>query len=328
MRHSLVEGTLRVLGTGFLGVWHMRPKALRRRAANRDRCHGCRHRHHRLMRVLAILLGFQVLGVVALAAFAVRAPLCRPPSWMSPLDAQRYVTPGGGPIVALRQFLTAGQTGLALAYAETRGADVCRFAPNGNLTARMETGFARGGTMFGHIFLTHPQAHTDSYEELLGLKRHEARHTEQWALFTVLGGPAAFPVAYSVDELFAPGAFNHFERHAGLREGNYAPPDGPSPTATRLLLVGAIVLILLFERHRVRRQAALLLLLARRFRQRAANPWWHEKTEPVPENRLVRRVSPTAAGVLAEHRRLRQLGCSACGDLPKTSPQPAKASQH
>jgi hypothetical protein len=303
----------------------MRPSASRRRAGNRERCHGCRHRHHRLMRVLAVVLGLQVLGVVALAVFAARAPLCRPPSWSTPVDAQRYVTPGGGPIVPVRQFLTAGQTGLALAYAEARGAEVCRFAPNGNLTARMEAGFARGGTMFGHVFLTYPRAASETFDELVPLKRHESRHTEQWALFTLLGGPAGFPIAYSVDELFAPGAFNHFERHAGLEEGRYAPPDGPSPTTTRLLLVGALLLIILFERHRVRRQAALLLLLARRVRQRAAKPWWHEHTEPVAENRFVRRVSPKAAGVLAEHKRLRQLGCSACGGLPEAKvPSPSR----
>ena len=173
-----------------------------------------------------MLVSLQVVGLLGLAAFGLGAPTCQPPARLTVNQAAAYTRSGASPAVFARQVLTAGQTGLALTYAKTRGANVCRFAPNGNLVARMESGFARGGTMYGHVFLTY--AHDDySYRELRSIKRHETRHTTQWAAGTLLGGPLAFPVAYSADELVAPGAYNHFERAAGLTDGGYEVPDGP-----------------------------------------------------------------------------------------------------
>nr|WP_166665367.1 hypothetical protein [Kribbella sp. VKM Ac-2527] len=67
--------------------------------------------------------------------------------------------------------------------------------------------------------------------EELRLARHESRHTDQWAVLTLVGGPLAFPLAYYTDSAFFPGSRNHFERAAGLADGNYLPPpdDNPAP---------------------------------------------------------------------------------------------------
>ena len=329
VRSTWGEGVLRTFGTGGLGLWHMRPAACRRREDRQEKCGGCRKRHRRLLRVLAVLVGLQVVGLLGLAAFGLGAPTCQPPAKLSVSQAASYTRSGASPAVFARQVLTAGQTGLALTYAKTRGADVCRFAPNGNLVARMESGFARGGTMYGHVFLTY--THVDySYRELRSIKRHETRHTTQWAAGTFLAGPLAFPVAYSADELIAPGAYNHFERAAGLTEGGYEVPDGPSPTLTRVFIAAVLVGLVLFERHRFRRQ---LLLLRTHFRHRRASrttgqaPWWHAETKPIARGRILRllhRVSPRTADVVAEHRRLQQVGCPSCGATPSMK-RPADA---
>ncbi|ONI75516.1 hypothetical protein BWI15_06610 [Kribbella sp. ALI-6-A] len=289
-----VEGTLRVLGTGLLGIWHLRPSARRARADRRTTCGGCRKRHRRLLRALGGLVALQVVGIAGLVAFGLGAPVCPPPPTLNREEAIAYTTAGEGPWLRTRQVLTSGQTGLALLWARTRDADVCRFAPNGTLVARMESGYARGGTMYGHAFLTSP-GQDRTYAELVPIKRHESRHTVQWTVGTALAGPLGFPVAYSLDELFAPGAHNHFERAAGLTDGGYAAPDTPPPTVVRVFLVLVLLGVVTFERHRLGRQ--LTLLRAHLEHQRR------------------RRPGTGLAATLAEHRRLRQIGCPSCGDL-------------
>jgi hypothetical protein len=311
-----VEALFRVLATGLLGLWWSRPSAMRRRLVRRRECTGCLHRYRRLMRLLIILAWLQICGVVVLLGYGVQVRTCQPPAWSTAADAARYLTPGDSWIIPTRQVLTSGNSGLALAYSKLRGAEICRYAPTGNLIASMHGGFARGGTMYGQTFVTLPRPDY-TYPELEPVVRHEARHTDQWALFTVLGGPLAFPLSYSIDEIFAPGPYNQFERNAGLAGGGYVLPDGPSPTTTRLLVAAAVAAVVIFERHRVRRQIHLLVLLARRVRA-AEEPWWYAHTKPVIAGRLsqlVARVSPTAAEIITDHRRMHQLGCRHCGDL-------------
>ncbi|MDQ0408749.1 hypothetical protein ABVB69_38350 [Streptomyces sp. NPDC000349] len=87
-------------------------------------------------------------------------------------------------------------------------------------------GYARAGTMYGTIYVSHPEPGA-SPDRILRLSEHEAHHTYQWARTTLLAGPTAFPTAYAGDELFFPGPRNHFECQAGLADGGYASaPDG------------------------------------------------------------------------------------------------------
>jgi hypothetical protein len=311
-----VEVVLRVLGTGLLGLWWSRPAAMRYRRMRRSECTGCQNRYHRVMRVLIILVWLQTLGVVALLANGVRPPTCQPPSLSSFNGATHYVTPTRDWVIPVRQVITAGNSGLAVAYAKSLGAQICDYVPNGTLLGRMNDGFARGGTTYGHTYLTSRQPER-TFSEMAPVMRHESRHTDQWALFSLLGGPIAFPIAYGVDDVFAPGPYNNFERDAGLADGGYVLPDTPSPTTTRLIVAGAIAAVFIFERHRVRRQIRLLMLLARRVRA-AEQPWWYGHTKPVapgPAADAVRRLSPAAADAMADHRRLQQLGCPDCGAM-------------
>jgi hypothetical protein len=309
-----VEVVLRVLGTGLLGLWWSRPSAMRYRRLRRGECAGCQHRYHRVIRLLIVLVWLQIAGIVTLLAYTVGAPTCQSPTLSSFNGATRYVTPARDWVIPVRQVITAGNSGLAVAYGKSLGAQICDYVPNGTLLGRMSDGYARGGTTYGHTYLTslEPQR---VYSEMAPVMRHESRHTDQWALFTLLGGPVAFPLAYGVDDFFEPGPFNNFERDAGLADGGYVLPDTPSPTTTRLILAAAIAALVIFERHRVRRQLRLAKLLVQRLRA-AEPPWWYAHTKPVapgPAIGAVRRVSPAAADAMADHQRLQQLGCPDCG---------------
>jgi hypothetical protein len=311
------EVVLRVLGTGLLGLWWSRPAAMGHRRRRRRECSGCLNRYHRVIRVLIVLVWLQIAGVVALLAYAARPPTCQPPSWSSSNGAAHYVTPTRDWVIPLRQVITAGNSGLAVAYGKILGARLCEYVPNGTLIGRMNEGYARGGTTYGHTYLTSPRPER-TFSEIAPVMRHESRHTDQWALFTLLGGPMAFPLAYSVDELFAPGAYNNFERDAGLADGGYVLPHTTSPTTTRLIVAAAVAGVIIFERHRVRRQFRLLMLLIHRPRA-AGPPWWYAHTKPVapgPVTGAVRRIAPAAADVMTDHRRLQQLGCRDCGAFP------------
>ncbi|MBZ9645028.1 hypothetical protein [Streptomyces sp. PSKA30] len=229
--------TAALAGLGVFGAVLVVPAIVRRRLSRR------------LAAVLLILAAAQGTGALVTVVMGMRAPICRPPTFSPPGQAAAYTTRQDTLWVSTRQALTAGPTGLALIYAQVRGADVCRFAPNGNLIARMDTGYARAGTMIGHLFLTYPKPDL-TYEDLVPLTQHEARHADQWAVAGVLGGPMAFPAAYTADELLAPGAHNHFERHAGLTGGGYTVPDQPPRTLGRLAIT---LLALTFLRQAFRR---------------------------------------------------------------------------
>lgn len=93
---------------------------------------------------------------------------------------------------------------------------------------------------------------------MIDLAAHEARHRPQWAVATVIGGPFAFPVVYTVDDFFFPGPRNHFERMAGLESGGYqheghGPVLGPPQIAVLCAVPVAIAGGWLVVRRRRRR---------------------------------------------------------------------------
>jgi hypothetical protein len=78
-------------------------------------------------------------------------------------------------------------------------------------------------------------------ESLKALVQHEAAHRTQWAVGTVIGGPAAFPIAYGVTYFFFPGARNPFERLAGLESGGCTPSGtGPVLGPAQLAVLSAL----------------------------------------------------------------------------------------
>lgn len=91
------------------------------------------------------------------------------------------------------------------------------------------------------------------------LGEHESHHLDQWAVFTLAGGPLAFPTAYHLDNAFFPYSLNHFERAAGLALGGYPIPDsyGPDPL-WRLVAVISVVSAVAF-RSRLRLLSRVLV---------------------------------------------------------------------
>jgi hypothetical protein len=85
------------------------------------------------------------------------------------------------------------------------------------------------------------------------LARHETHHLDQWAVFTLGGGPLAFPVSYYTDTAFFPGSRNHFERAAGLSDGNYPIPDsyGPDPVWPLVAVIGLVLVVVFRTRLRL-----------------------------------------------------------------------------
>ncbi|MEO3843472.1 hypothetical protein [Streptomyces sp. CNZ287] len=149
---------------------------------------------------------------------------------------------GGGVWQTARTVLNAPVSGAALLYAAGEGGEIYHCAANGTTAVILDDGFARAGTMYGTVFLTDQRAETQS-PRMRKLSEHEARHSDQWALGSLLAGPAAFPALYAADEVFFPGAYNHFEQAAGLEDGGYDPPPDSPPAAGRLAVLSVGVLV-------------------------------------------------------------------------------------
>lgn len=153
-----------------------------------------------------------------------------------------------------QQAATWPETGIGLLYSRASGARVClsRAADYFVAVHANNPAGARAMTL-GDIVLT--PGFNYSKAKLRGIILHEARHREQWAVGTVIAGPLAFPVAYTIDDFFFPGAHNHFERMAGLGAGGYThegtgPVLGPAQIAALSALAAIIVVTLLAARHR------------------------------------------------------------------------------
>ncbi|MER6426000.1 hypothetical protein [Streptomyces sp. NPDC001137] len=163
---------------------------------------------------------------------------------------------GTGLWEAARTVVNAPVSGAALLYGMSQGGEVYQ-GDNGTTAVVLDDGVARAGTMFGTVFLTDQRMESES-PRTHRLAEHEARHADQWAGFSLAAGPAAFPALYALDEAFFPGAFNHFERQAGLEDGGYDTPSDCPSLAGRLGLVslGLLAGSALVVRHRRRRPAA------------------------------------------------------------------------
>ena len=161
---------------------------------------------------------------------------------------------GDGAWATTRALVNAPVSGAALLYGVDRGGDLYQ-NDNGTTAVVLDDGVVRAGTMFGTVFLTDQRMDTET-PRTSRLSEHEARHADQWAAFSIAAGPAAFPTLYAVDETFFPGAFNHFERQAGLTDGGYNTPSDCPSIAGRLTLVSLALLAgsVLVVRRRLRAQ--------------------------------------------------------------------------
>jgi hypothetical protein len=218
-----------------------------RLASAAESCAHCR-RSHRMRR---LAFGFYVtacLGFLVVRGTLVTQPAaaCQPQAWHTPGDVAAFAsvapTSVGG---VVRSIADAVPTGAGLAYSRALGANVCTFSPQGIYVADVVSGYVgRGAFDLGQFVLSQPQPGFTS-DAVLSVEAHEAVHTRQWSAFTIAAGPLAFPASYFFDELFFPGAYNHFERNAGLINGGYWPPDQAPPARSALMLPAAAALIAL-----------------------------------------------------------------------------------
>jgi hypothetical protein len=169
------------------------------------------------------------------------APVCAAPpgeEWGSTAE----IAPLTASVFA-QKVATWPETGLAMLYADARGLTVCRYAAANYYVGVVTVAEAGKRTVnFGDMVVSprFPTAPSEAAE----LAEHESHHRPQWAVATLLAGPAGFPVAYGIDDFFFPGARNHFERLAGLTSGGYVwegagPVIGVPQVVVLVLVVGA-----------------------------------------------------------------------------------------
>ena len=201
--------------------------------------------------LVAAALVITAVGAVWRLTTAIQpVPACSPPGGAqaatrsAPFDAW----------LVTQQAATWPETGIGMLWARASGAHVCVSRSADYYVAVHADNIAGARAMnLGDIVLS--PGFNISREELTTLVAHEARHREQWAVVTVIGGPFAFPVAYAIDDFFFPGSRNHFERQAGLESGNYrhsgtGPVLGPAQFAALCVLAVIMVVALLGARHR------------------------------------------------------------------------------
>lgn len=116
-------------------------------------------------------------------------------------------------MTAARAVANLPTTAAAVVWARAHGGHC---TVHGDLTvscADMSGGYVNAATTVGNVWL---------YGDLDGSDRHrhEARHSDQWAMF---GGGPTFPALYGAESLRTRGDFydNVFERWAGLHDGGY-----------------------------------------------------------------------------------------------------------
>lgn len=165
---------------------------------------------------------------------------CRPPT-----EIQHYAWDQGRQVAVqvspFETVMTWPVSGLLIAYADASGANLCYFPIQEFYLARFEHWpLPRRAIFVGNVFMARE---LDPYDIDGGLKlaSHEVQHRNQWAWSTVIGGPFAFPVAYTVDDFFFPGSANHFERAAGLKSGGYDDESSPRLRVVELMVFGGAV---------------------------------------------------------------------------------------
>ena len=144
-----------------------------------------------------------------------------------------------------RTALTAPITGIAHHYADSRGGGLC--SAESVTVAFVPSAASDTALTVGDVFMTGlPE------DEAREIAQHESAHVSHWAVLNLAGGPAALPVLYSLDETFFPGARNHFERAAGLEQGNYRQPSdyGANPQWGKIAGIGVLVVLLSWRRLR------------------------------------------------------------------------------
>ena len=246
-RTGLAVGALSwVLLAGLLGLawwgWRHRP--------------GHEPRPVPLPRTRRVLVGLGLFAVAVGTVWQLVTALRPVPECVSPgpLPANTVTT-----WVAAQKVATWPETGLGVLYSQATGAHIC-FSRVANYYVAVNENHILGSRAMtiGDVVLK-PNINIPP-QNMLDLVAHESGHRAQWAVGTVLAGPAAFPVAYAVVDFFFPDERNPFERMAGLETGGYTSYlSGPVFGPGQLAVLGALAAVIL----------VLLVVWLRRFRRRS-----------------------------------------------------------
>jgi hypothetical protein len=190
-------------------------------------------------RAALVTLGLLIVAVGAtwrLVVAVTPKPECATPG--GPLPANSLTA-----WVVIQKLATWPESGLGLLYSRVTGAHLC-FSRYKNYYVAANANHIIGAQAMnmGDVVLKPGlDFFYPSRESLKALVEHEARHREQWAVGTIVGGPLAFPIAYVVTDFFFPGARNPFERMAGLESGGYTPTGtGPVLGPAQLAVLSAL----------------------------------------------------------------------------------------
>lgn len=182
---------------------------------------------HAASGVVWVMFAMLLVGALAKGVEDARGvPPCRPPAYIE-LYARDQGEQLAVSITPVETVMTWPTSGLLILYADVSGANLCYFEPQEFYLARFgHWPLPRRAIFVANVFLSR-QLNPHDIDGGLKLASHEVGHREQWAVGTLIGGPFAFPAAYTVDDFFFPGPKNHFERAAGLKSGGYDDESSP-----------------------------------------------------------------------------------------------------
>lgn len=162
---------------------------------------------------------------------------CSPPAYIE-IYARDQGEQVAVSITPFETVMTWPTSGLLILYADVSGANLCYFEPQEFYLVRFaHWPLPRRAIFVGNVFMAR-ELDVHDIDGGLTLTTHEVGHRKQWAVGTLLGGPFAFPAAYTIDDFFFPGPKNHFERAAGLKSGGYDEESSPRLRVPEMVFFG------------------------------------------------------------------------------------------
>jgi hypothetical protein len=218
-----------VLAFGLIGLLAMLGPCRRLRRRRAATCGSCR-RTHRVWLGVTVTVAVLTVAGAGLRFAPPEAPRACSVTTISGVAPSDHVDRPGplGPASVVRSVLTAPASGLAMGVSRLNGQTMCDMRHPAMTLTFVPGALTTGGSTIGDVFITPWRPDLDR-RQTEALARHEARHSDQWAVATALGGMTLLPIAYLVDQSLYPGNLNHFEQSAGLAGGGYPPVPSPAP---------------------------------------------------------------------------------------------------
>ncbi|MGW5241864.1 hypothetical protein ACWEOW_23265 [Monashia sp. NPDC004114] len=241
------------LAFGLFGLVAMAPLFRQARRRRAQACGMCR-RSQKVWVAVSVAVALLTLagGAVRVAQDEVAIPKCPVTSMSAGTSFEDVRQPAGGTLPApLHAALDAPAGGLAMAFGHWQGRTMCDIRHPSLTMSFIPASRTTAGSTIGDVFVTPPRPNLND-DQTTALARHEARHSDQWAVATALGGITLLPTAYVVDQSLYPNELNHFEQAAGLAAGGYPPAPAQPPGPRAWALAGWLLVAGLILRRRLR----------------------------------------------------------------------------